>query len=393
MNAGRLIFTALAFAAALSFGSFASANVTVDRNYRMGDDPAEGALNGSPVNVTFDSAGVPGQSQLIDLNGVSTPTYRTITGRPDGVGGLGIEFNPVQSEYLRGPSLGDPNESPSAINKGGTIDYTGIVNRGMQFWVKPQATTAQTLVMDTNQHGARINAAGKFSMRYNNRDFDSNLSVVPNTWYHVMVVRPSGAANGSRMYVNGNAVAFAAGGYDDDLSQLVVGSNTGGDEVTFTGGTTEFFNGVIDDLELFVMGSNTTANYGTFNLVTDNKYIAHFLSPVAGDVTNNGVLDAADKTAFLAGWYDKNLVPTTNGFITTFTRLGDLASHNAGDLNFDGITDIFDLVILQNALTGAGLPAITPAELAAASVPEPSTAVLLGLVSTLLPAAVRKIRR
>ena len=48
MNARRLIFTALAFAAALSFGSFASANVTVDRNYRLGDDPAEGALNGNP---------------------------------------------------------------------------------------------------------------------------------------------------------------------------------------------------------------------------------------------------------------------------------------------------------------------------------------------------------
>jgi hypothetical protein len=373
MNAWRWTFTTLAAAAALSFAALASANVTVDRDYRLGDAAGEGAVNsanvgsGNAFGTTFDAAGLPGMSQLIDLNPVNSPVYRTITGRPDGIGGFGVEFNGALEEYLRAPNLGDPSVSVSSIGGGGTIDYSGIVNRGLQFWVKPSATTAQTLVMDTNRHGARINAAGKFSMRYNNADYDSTLSVVPNTWYHVMVVRPFGAANGSRMYVNGNAVAFGPGGYDDDFSELVVGSNTGGDAMTFTG--------------------------GTFNLATDNDYIAHFLSPVAGDVTNNGVLDQADKTAFIAGWYDRRLIPTNTGFITTFTQLGDMTSRTAGDLNFDGITDIFDLVILQNALTGAGIPAITPAEIAAASVPEPSTAVLFCLVSTLLPATVRRFRR
>jgi hypothetical protein len=385
MNARPVSLSVLAVGAALLSAPLAFATVTIDRNYRMGDDPAEGAAANVPVAVTFDSAGMPGLSQLIDLNAVNSPTYRSITGRPDGVGGLGIEFNATQQEYLRGPALGDPDASPSAISQGGTIDYTGIVNRGFQFWVRPQATTAQSLVMDTNRHGARINSAGRFSMRYNNVDYDSTMAVTPGTWYHVMVVRPFAAANGSRMYVNGNAVAFGPGGYDDDFSELVVGSNTGGDAVTFTGGTTEFFTGVIDDLEMFVMGSNPNADYGEFDLATDNDFIAATLTTVAGDVTNNGVLDQADKTAFVNGWMDRRVI---NG-----VQLGDLTSRAGGDLNLDGITNIFDLAIFQNALSAAGLPAITPAELAAASVPEPATFALALMLSVVAPAAKRRFGR
>src|SRR5690606_2993176 len=115
----------------------------------------------------------------IDLTGVNSPTYRTITGRPDGVGGLGIEFVAAQQQYLRGPNLGDPAASVSSLgaNVGGTLDYSTITNRGFQFWVKPTATNAQSLVMDTNQHGARINSSGRFSMRYAGVDYDSTLQV------------------------------------------------------------------------------------------------------------------------------------------------------------------------------------------------------------------------
>jgi hypothetical protein len=352
------------------FASTAMANVTNDRLYRMGDDGAEGAVANGSVNTTFDGAGQTGMGQLIDLTGVNSPTYRTVTGRPDGVGGLGIEFAAAQQQYLRGPNLGDPSVSASSLGGGGTLDYTGIFNRGFQFWMKPTATNAQSLVMDTNQHGARINSSGRFSMRYAGVDYDSTLQVTSGSWYHVMVVRPSGSAGGSRMYVNGNVVAVAAGGYAVDSSDLVVGSNTAGPKDSFTGGTGEFFNGIIDDLEMFVVGSNTAANYGTFNPFTDNKFIDFTLSSVVGDIAgNNGVIDAADKTAFINGWLDRRVVNNI--------QVGDLTSYGQGDLNFDGVTDIVDLARFQQALTGAGLPAITPAELAAAAVPEPSTAAML----------------
>ena len=228
-------------------------------------------------------------------------------------------------------------------------------------------------------------------MRYNGVDFDSSLAVVPNTWYHVEVVRPATAANGARMFVNGVAVAAAPGGYDDDWADLVVGANTAGDDggthasipspVGFTGGTNEFFSGIIDDLKMFVIGTSTSTtpvNYGTFSLAVDNQYVASPISGIkgiAGDVTNDGVLNQADKDAFIAGWMDRRLV---NGI-----QIGDMASRAQGDLNLDGITNISDLLLLQNALPGAGLGAITAAELS--GVPEPATAVLLLMTALALP--------
>jgi len=376
------------------------ATITLDRDYKMGDDPSEGAVNGGSVSSTFDSAGQPGQGQLVDLTAVNTPTYVSISGRPDGVGGLGIQFNAAQQQYLHGFNLGFPQDSFSASSHttqtGGTLDYAGISNRGMQFWVRPTSTAVQTVVMDTNQHGVRIDSNGKFSMRYANVDYQSSVSVVPNTWYHIEVVRPAGAANGSRMYINGVAAAVASGGYDDDWADLVVGSNTAGDDagthaaipspVGFTGGTQEFFSGTVDNLKLFVLGTSTSTNpvaYGTFTFPTDNEFSASPISGlkgIPGDVTNNGIFDNADKTAFIAGWLQKHVV---NG-----VQIGDMASHAMGDLNFDGITNIQDLLIMQQALSGAGLGAITSSDLA--GVPEPASIALLLLT---VFAAPRRIRR
>jgi hypothetical protein len=372
---------------------------TVDRNYRMGDDPFEGASPGGSVFVTFDSEGQPGQGQLVDLTAVNTPTYATISGRPDGVGGLGIQFNAAQQQYLHGFNLGTPSDSFSAASHttptGGNLDYAGLVNRGLQFWVRPTSTAVQSIVMDTNQHGVRVNSNGKFSMRYAGLDYESSVAVVPNSWYHVEVVRPLGAANGSRMYINGNAVVVTPGGYNDDWADLVVGANTGGDDggthggnppVGFTGGTQEFFSGIVDDLKLFVIGTSTSTNpvnYGDFNFATDNAFAASPISGikgVAGDVTNDGFLTQADKDAFIAGWLKKRLV---NGI-----QIGDMTSRAQGDLNLDGITNINDLLLLQNSLPGAGLGTITAAELS--GVPEPATAALLLLAAMALP---RRFRR
>jgi hypothetical protein len=390
------IFAILALSAANVFVTSAATAATLDRDYKFGDEAGENAVNGGPVTTTFDSFGQPGAGELVDLTAVNSPTYVAITGRPDGVGGRGIQFNAAQMEYLHGFNLGFPQDSFSAATHttqtGGSLDYQGIGNRGLQFWVRPASTAVQTLVMDTNRHGVRINENGNFSMRYNGVDFESTQTVVPDTWYHVEVVRPAGAANGSRMFINGVAVAAAPGGYDNDWADLVVGANTAGDDngihatipspVGFTGGTAEFFSGVIDDLQLFVIGSSTSAtpvNYGGFSLATDNQFVASPVTGIkgaAGDVNNDGSLTQADKDAFIAGWMDRRLI---NGI-----QIGDLVSRGQGDLNLDGITDIQDLLLLQNALPAAGLGAITAADLQA-TVPEPASVMLLLFASFALP--------
>jgi hypothetical protein len=239
--------------------------------------------------------------------------------------------------------------------------------------------------MDTNRHGVRINANGRFSMRYNGADFESTQAVTPNTWYHVEVVRPAGAANGSRMYINGVAVAAAPGGYDDDWADLTVGTNTAGDDQPspgFTGGTAEFFSGIVDELKMFVIGTTTATtptNYGGFSITTDNDFVASpvtGIKNVAGDVTNDGLLNQADKDAFIAGWMDRRIV---GGF-----QIGDMVSRSQGDLTLDGITNIQDLLIFQNALSGAGIGTITAADLQGA-VPEPTTWLLIITALMFLP--------
>jgi trimeric autotransporter adhesin len=396
----------LAAAVAAMVGLFAAerANATtLDRNYRMGDDAGEAGSNGgvAPANggsvtvLTRDSQGVAGQAQLIHLQQVNTPTWRTITGRPDGVGGFGVEFNAAQQEYFHGSNLNDPGASVSHVLPGATLNYFGIVDRGLQFWARPTSTAVQTLVMDSNQHGARIDA-GKFSMRYANQDFASNVTVVPNTWYHIEVVRPNTFTNGSRMYVNGVAVAAVAPlGYNDDSSHLTVGANTAGDNTTFTGGTAEFYSGIIDDLKLFVIGSaaacvatcepdRPAANYGSFNFATDNDYADFILTGVPGDLNHSGSLTQADKDAFIAGWMNKKVI---NG-----VQIGDLETFGNGDLNFDGITNIFDLAAMQGALAGAGMGGITEAELLGATVPEPTSLVIVLSTALIMSSATRRGR-
>jgi hypothetical protein len=219
----------------------------------MGEE--EGGTNNSDVFTTLDSP-VPDINgiqdiQPLDLNAANTPTYRTITGRPDGVGGIGIEFATAQQEYLTGSALNWPQESALNDTQGGLYQLTGISDRGLQFWARPTSTAVQTLVMDTNQHGVRINSNGKFSMRYDNLDYESTVTVVPNTWYHIEVVRPAGAGSGSRMYVNGSAVAI--GGTQDDYNSDQATSLTVGSNTTVDG---EFYSGIVDDLRMIVMGTN-----------------------------------------------------------------------------------------------------------------------------------------
>lgn len=368
INRRRVAVTFVGFAAAIAVASVSLANGTLIRWHKMGEE--EGGTNGSPVNVTLDTPINGSDFVALDLSATNSPVYRTITSRPDGGTGIGIEFNAASGQYLAGSALNWPQESGLADNFGGQYNLTGISDRGFQLWVRPTSTAAQSIVMDTDQHGLRIDASGKFSMRYAGVDYSSTVSVTPNTWYHIEVVRPNGVANGARMYINGSAAAIAIPSNDyaaDTTTLMTVGTKT-----TFDG---EFFSGVVDDLRMFVLGSTTSGtptNYGTFNFLTDNAYVASSVTGikgVAGDVTNDGTLTAADKTAFIAGWLKKRLV---NGY-----QIGDMTSRSQGDLNLDGITNIYDLALMQAALSGTEIGTISAADLAA--VPEPAAIAMLAL--------------
>ena len=60
-------------------------------------------------------------------------------------------------------------------------------------------------------------------------------------------------------------------------------------------------------------------------------------------------------------------------------RTGDMTTIGMGDLDFNGITNIHDLVLMQDALITAGIPPISGEEL----VPEPNSLVML-LTSALI---------
>jgi hypothetical protein len=393
MTLGRWTLATWALLAAGTLAvSSASVAATLDRDYRLGDHPQEGAVNGgnvgagNPNAATLDSAGVPASGQLPFLTPVNTPNYITITGRPDGVGGLGVEFVAAEQEYLHGPFLGAPPESFSSISQQGNLDYAGVFDRGFQFWVRPASSAPAALVLDTLAHGVRILPSGNYGMTYAGFTTDSGVPATPGTWRHIEMVSAPEAFGHARLYIDGVVRAVRNSfAYPASLEDLAIGANTGGDRSTFTGGTAEFFSGVIDDLKMFVFGASDgppPTEYGGFALDLDNDYAAFVLTGIPGDVNSSGSFNAADVTAFLAGWRNDNRV---NG-----VRIGDLGSFAKGDLNLDGITDIHDLATIQNLLPAAGLPLIDVSTL---GVPEPAAAGLLILAGAALAHAVRRTRR
>ena len=69
-----------------------------------------------------------------------------------------------------------------------------------------------------------------------------------------------------------------------------------------------------------------------------------------------------------------------------------MLSRSQGDLNLDGITNIQDLLLIQNALSGAGVGTITADELR--GVPEPATITLLmTMIITSMPIRFRRHSR
>jgi hypothetical protein len=384
----------LSLVAGLTIAAAASAAVppppVLDRNYRMGDAAGEGAVNGGTVSTTRDSMGAFGTQDSISLTAVGSPKYELlpvvgggpVPMRPDNGTGFAIRLNPTatsQGQHLKtlfDRALNFPERSISSTFAGGNIDYEFIRDRGFQLWVLPTSSGRADIVMDTLQHGALVNASGNFAMRYINTDYDTGVGVLPNNWYHLMVVRPRGSGDGSIMYVNGKAVARAGGTYSDETGQtagdttpLVVGANTSA--TAFQVGAVNRFQGLVDDLEMAVMGLNSSADYGEFVFERDNKYAAFFKPSVAADLTADNLVNMADVNIFVSNWQFQNSV---GGLV-----VGDLTSRMKGDFNYDGTVNLADWDILNDlAPPGVGAAALA---LINGSVPEPGAFLLAAMAA------------
>lgn len=408
---------AVSVAAASLTPAPSSATRVVDRLYLFGDDNRENPVVGALVDAktidppfanreTIDGAGVVGGQQIVNLGVPPTPSrkprYATITGRPDGVGGVGITFD--GGDYLSGQRLGTPLSSISAATSGGTLDYSRILDRGMQFWARPAVVPSNgsglefdndIMVADTNNHGALINSFGRYTMRYNGIDYPgvgAAAVATANQWAHIMVVTDSEGVSGSAtsrvaptsvMYVNGIAVSAVSGDYlrgipplgtvNDipDTAPLVVGGRTATAAAASTVGTAQNFNGVIDDLELFLLGYNGgtnglsgTGDFGLFDLATDNGYVSALGPANPLDLAgSDGLVTLADINVFANNWLSTKEL---NGVL-----VGDLETRARGDFNYDGVVDIADWEKLNVAFPA--LAAVAMQIITGAAVPEPSS--------------------
>jgi hypothetical protein len=404
----------LALAVVLAGVAVASATAKVDRLYSFGDDPLEGnpaigspignaSTIGSRVGWTLDSVGpeTAGGVNFSDLQANGSPVYASAAGRPGAAPGSRAASFDGSDDYLQseiGSGFNLPALSPSStmspeLTKG-TIDWTSIVNRGFQTWIRPNMAgmgTLQHVVHDMDEHGFRISAGGNWEMRYNSITFNSGIPVEFDEWHHVMLVIPHGTGgaaiadntDGAVLYVNGNAVGAIGGGYDlDENTELVVGASLGTSK-------TNFYNGLIDDLELFAWGRTALGvNHGRFNLGQDNAFVKSAITTVAGDVNRDGMLSQADVDALVAGWRIEKVINNV--------RVGDLTTFASGDLNFDGITDLRDAYLMIQALPGAGSGSGINASVLfglAGGVPEPSSLLLLTIcASTILATRPRRRR-
>lgn len=350
-----------------------------------------------------------------------------------GVTDLGISFNGTTDRLSTIASLNWPNatwrtealfpkgsdalyDPPSATGTDGTGDgeyrpafphsYAGINQRAMQAWVRPDVAgldgARQDIIIDTIEHGIFISANNTWGFQYRNASIDTGVLVTDTLnadgWAHVMALggisttQGTNTTLGGALLINGQVVASSNAAYVAATTVLSIGSNQAGNN--------NFFQGTLDDIEMLVWGDNSWrgpgvsnqslgylggANWGTLE-AGDNQWIALQLAAAAqaasvpfipgadvnldGIVSGNGTGSIAtdDVSAFIHHYGFKNEV----GAIP----VGDWMSRQSGDLNFDGVTDIHDAILLRDALLASGSGSFDFSLLGGASVPEPSTLVL-----------------
>jgi hypothetical protein len=133
------------------------------------------------------------------------------------------------------------------------------------------------------------------------------------------------------------------------------------------------------DGELFLLAGPSRGDLFTVSAGETDGSIYKLLPPtaqpngIAGDINQDGSVNNLDILALKAGWY-------TTGHATAYLK------YTHGDLNLDGITNIYDLYLLHKALIGMG----SGSSDSLGSVPEPSSVSALLL---LLPMILRSRRR
>lgn len=404
------------------------AEVANERNYTFGDDTLEDAspnitlgqgANNVAQGQTLDS-GDPGDPDFtyIDIDVHGAPSYVDVTTRPGATpGSLGASFN-GSTDYLSTTySLNRPNDFWDDINLFPEADYAlnydTLFSHGVQLWAKPNPSglgqsQEQDVVSDTDEAGGvYITSNDTWGMSYDDLRIDSGVAVDTSGdgWKHLMqaagLVDPVNGkfASGAALWVDGVAVAANAGAYESQQDQpLVIGANLAGDG--------NFYNGTLDDLRVFLWGDNSTVapgvvgqlgmDYGSFNLGEDNDWIVQKLDELGvsnvADVNLDGVVmgngsgpaETDDVTAFIDGWLQ---VRTVNGY-----QIGDWVSRQSGDLNYDGITDYKDAVLLHKGLVESGAGGLNFSLLGGENtVPEPATAIWI-IAATVGLVAIRQWR-
>jgi hypothetical protein len=162
----------------------------------------------------------------------------------------------------------------------------------------------------------------------------------------------------------------------NDSSPLVIGASTARDVF----GTNFHFSGIVDDLEMFVMGINHTRDFGEFVFQNDNDYAAFFKPDTQGDLTGDNMVTLADAQEFASNWlFENRLVWTNAGGNQQSLVVGDLASRDRGDFNYDGRVNLADWAILQNQSPAAAAAAM---RIIQGVVPEPTSALLVLLAAS-----------
>jgi hypothetical protein len=371
----------------------ASATYTLTRLYTFGDDPAEsGATIGNPLSSSVGGAAAVDSEATGDFHDLASspaengsPVYAA--GSPNTLGSsFSASFNGTAS-FLTGTQFNTISNT--------TDDYR---TQGMQMWARPTNNTkSQVLVFDTaSAGGPAITADGKWtqinSSHFGDNEINPTVAVQTNVWTHLMqhiyvnnepgspkIVPGTGAVNSytSVLYVNGVAVSAN----NDTQPAAATGTLMVG-AAHISSADTRFFEGQIDELEIY--GIQDT---NTFNLFTDNEYIAKQISLLPGgtlkpgDVNRDGSVNNTDVTAFVNGWLMSKRLNGAHADV----YVGDWQTWGWGDMNTDGRVTMGDAIILHDALVGSGAGGLNFALLGGSTtVPEPNSAFLLAGLATML---------
>ena len=410
---GRIVAVAVLFLVTAP----AMADKTTDRQYDFGDGGSSTTSDSQFVN----------SNDRQNLTIGASPTYVNVNSgqfvRPGtSSGDKGARFD-GNNDHLWGDPLNRPDETAGdqgigPILSGFPLNYDTITARGMQMWVYPEASAIgngrQGIVFDTiAAGGVSITADGKWTQVNDSVVVDgvieATVPVIGDQWYHVMHhVYPSahlGApklASGflfekgftSVVYVDGIAVSVNNG--NPAPNELDNGSRVGvlaigaeelpGDAFDPVFGN--FFKGAVDNLEMYVFGDNSSLpagqDYGTFSLFSDNDWITDQIAAIpggslsVGDINRNGSVDSGDVAALVNNWRREKRLKGSSVEV----NVGDWETWGWGDLNTDGLVDLYDAILLNDALLAAGQGALNFDLLV--GVPEPTSLLLAVLCGTTL---------